>query len=78
MDKTFNRFDLDRVYISFNNDSGKNSRGNLAAKKAYKKLLKHFDPDQIGVRLPSKNDFGDMNTKEIQLWAKENTSQRQE
>lgn len=72
------RFDLDRVYISFNNDSGKNSRGNLAAKKAYKKLLKHFDPNQVEVKLPSKNDFGDMNTKEIQEWLKENTFQHHE
>ena len=72
------RFDLDKVYISFNNDNGGNSRGNLAAKKAQQKLLKHFDPNQIEIRLPIKNDFGDMNTKEIQLWVKENTSQRQE
>ena len=72
------RFDLNKVYISFNNDSNKNSRGNLAAKKAHNKLLKHFDPNQVEVKLPTKNDFGDMNTKEIQLWVKENISQHHE
>lgn len=71
------RFDLNRVYVSFNNDSDKNSRGNFAAKKAKNKLLKHFDSEQVAVKLPTKNDFGDMDTKEIQLWVKENISQRQ-
>jgi DNA primase len=70
------RFDLNKVYISFNNDSGKNNRGNLAAEKAKNKLLKHFDPNQIEVRLPTKNDFGDMNTKEIKTWVEENIYQR--
>ena len=69
------RFDLDKIYISFNNDSNKNSRGNFAAKKVEQKLLKHFDPNQIEVKLPTKNDFGDMDTKEIQSWVKKNTSQ---
>ena len=72
------RFDLNKVYISFNNDSDKNSRGNLAAKKAQQKLLKHFDPNQVEVKLPTKNDFGDMDTKEIQTWVKQNTYQRHE
>ena len=72
------RFDLDKIYVSFNNDSDNNNRGNLAAKKAQNKLLKHFDPKQVEVKLPTKNDFGDMNKKEIQLWAKENISQHQE
>jgi len=72
------RFDLNKIYISFNNDSDKNSRGNLAAKKAQQKLLRHFDPNQVEVKLPSKNDFGDMNTKEIQTWVKQNTYQRHE
>lgn len=69
------RFDLSKIYISFNNDSNKNSRGNLASKKVKHKLLNHFDPNQVEVKLPTKNDFGDMNTKEIQAWVKENTSQ---
>ena len=70
------RFDLNKIYISFNNDSNNNNRGNFAAKKTEKKLLKHFDPNQVEVKLPTKNDFGDMNTKEIQSWVKENTFQR--
>lgn len=69
------RFDLSKIYISFNNDSNKNSRGNLASKKVKQKLLNHFDPNQVEVKLPTKNDFGDMNTKEIQVWVKQNTSQ---
>lgn len=74
---TLLRFDLDKVYISFNNDSDKNNRGNLAAEKAQKKLLNHFDPNQIEVKLPSKNDFGDMTTQEIKEWVKVNIYQRQ-
>lgn len=72
---TLLRFDLSKIYISFNNDSDKNSRGNLAAKKTHKKLLNHFDPNQVEIKLPTKNDFGDMTTEEIKKWAKVNISQ---
>ena len=72
---TLLRFDLDKIYISFNNDSDKNSRGNLAAKKTHKKLLNHFDPNQVEIKLPTKNDFGDMTTEEIKKWAKVNIYQ---
>ena len=61
-------FDPNQVILSFNNDSSKNSAGNEAAEKAKKKLLKYFDPHQVRVCLPSKNDFGDMNKEEISEW----------
>ena len=48
----------------------------MAAEKAKKKLLNHFDPNQIEVKLPVKNDFGDMTREEIKTWLKQNTSQR--
>ncbi len=72
---TLLRFDLGKIYVSFNNDSKKNSRGNMAAEKVKNKLLNHFDPSQIEVKLPSKNDFGDMTKQEIKTWLKQNTSQ---
>ena len=72
---TLLRFDLNKIYVSFNNDSQKNSRGNLAAKKALGKLSNHFDSNQIEIKLPTKNDFGDMNKQEIITWLNQNTSQ---
>lgn len=68
---TFIRFDLSQVIISFNNDSEDNSAGNKAATKAESKLLKHFDPQQIKVILPTHNDFGEMSREEILIWAKQ-------
>ena len=59
----------EKIIISFNNDEQNNSAGNLAAQKARKKLLKFFDPEQIKIQLPSKNDFGEMSKKEINEWA---------
>lgn len=67
----FIRFDLDEVIISFNNDSENNSAGNKAAKKAETKLLKHFDPHQIKVILPTHDDFGEMSREEILDWARQ-------
>ena len=61
--------DTQKIIISFNNDEQNNSAGNLAAQKARKKLLKFFDPEQIKIQLPSKNDFGEMSKKEINEWA---------
>ena len=62
------KLDPDKIFISFNNDSENNSAGNKAALVSKKKLLSHFDPDQIKITLPDKNDFGDMNTEEIKRW----------
>tara|TARA_A200000159_G_scaffold164665_1_gene195373 strand:- start:477 stop:1535 length:1059 start_codon:yes stop_codon:yes gene_type:complete len=63
------RFNVDKVYLSFNNDSGKdNNRGMNACVKSYLKLLNFFDKDSIKICLPIKNDFGDMNGSDFSKW----------
>jgi hypothetical protein len=62
------REDPNKITISFNNDESKNNAGNIASEKAYKKLLKYFDRRQLQIKLPTKNDFGEMNTEEILKW----------
>ena len=62
------RLDLNKIYISLNNDEDKNNAGNNAAKKLNTKLLKFFDKNQVTVALPTKNDFGVMNQQEISQW----------
>jgi DNA primase len=66
----FIKLNLKKMIVSFNNDSGNNNVGNLAADKAKNKLLKYFDKRQVSVNLPQKNDFGDMSVEEILLWKK--------
>ena len=51
------KVDPDKIFISFNNDSENNNAGNKAALVSKKKLLNHFDPDQIRIFLPEKNDL---------------------
>ena len=62
------RLDPNKIVISLNNDDNKNSAGNLASSKAHKRLSNHFDLNQIQTHLPSKNDFGEMNSSEIREW----------
>jgi DNA primase len=62
------KLDVRKVFISFNNDGAEHSAGNRAAREAAEKLYLHFDPNQIEVALPSKNDFGDMTEAEIKQW----------
>lgn len=62
------KLDPNKIYISFNNDELNNSAGNKAADKARKKLVKYFNPQQVGIRLPSKKDFGEMTKEEILQW----------
>ena len=62
--------DPDKIYLSFNNDSYGNYAGNRAAKKALNKLSVFFDPEDIEIKLPSKNDFGEMTKEEILKWVK--------
>ena len=62
------RLDPKSITIAFNNDKDKTRAGNIACEKAQKKLRRHFDESQISIRLPSKNDFGEMNRKEIAEW----------
>ncbi|HBY68515.1 MAG TPA: hypothetical protein DEG69_12665, partial [Flavobacteriaceae bacterium] len=64
------RIDPSSVTIAFNNDEDKTKAGNVACQKVYKKLCNHFDKSQISIKLPSKNDFGDMNKEEISTWQK--------
>ena len=63
------RIDPDKIYISLNNDASNNSAGNIAARKVEKKLLKYFNRDQVVVKLPDANDFGEMSTSNINKWA---------
>ena len=62
--------DPEYIIIAFNNDEHNNYVGNRASEKAKVRLLKYFDEGQIEIRLPSKNDFGDMTIKEINEWVK--------
>jgi len=61
--------DVDKITISFNNDANNNNRGNIAAEKAKRRLLKYFDPNQVEIRLPSGyNDFGEMPINKIKTF----------
>ena len=62
------RTDPNKITISLNNDESKNNAGNIAAEKAYKKLSKYFDRRQLEIKLPTKNDFGEMSVEEITKW----------
>lgn len=64
------RLDVKTIRICFNDDSESNSAGNAACKKAYAKLNKFFDRNQLSINLPSKNDFGEMTEEEILQWKK--------
>ena len=64
------KLDPEKIYIAFNNDSDNNSAGNKAANKVMKKLSLYFDPHQVRVALPDKNDFGDMTREEVLEWGK--------
>lgn len=62
------KMDLNKMLLSFNNDSKGNFAGNVAAEKAQKKLIKYFNPDQVRVHLPTRKDFGEMAKEEILKW----------
>lgn len=62
------KLNLNNITISFNNDSNKNNAGNFAAEKIYKKLKRYFDINQLEIKLPTRKDFGEMTSKEIQEW----------
>lgn len=67
----FLRMDVDKIIISFNNDENNNNRGNIAAHKTQKRLLKYFDSNQIEIKLPFEyNDFGEMPTNKIKTFFK--------
>ena len=57
------------IIISLNNDQGnKENRGLNSSIKNYLKLLQFFDAEKLTICLPTKNDFGDMDEKEYNLW----------
>jgi hypothetical protein len=65
--------DPEKIIISFNDDyrNGKSSgSGNFAAKNFQKNLLSFFNKEQIEIKFPTKNDFGEMTVEEIKEWKK--------
>lgn len=62
------KIDIQNIVIAFNNDADNNFIGNKAAVDASIELNKYFDPGQIKICLPSRNDFGEMSKEEIYLW----------
>jgi len=66
------KIDPKKIFVSFNDDSDNNRAGNKGVEAAAKKLKSHFDPDQIQVAFPTKNDFGDMTHEEILEWKETN------
>ena len=66
---------LDKIIISFNNDYDKDhNRGLDAAIKSYLKLLNFFSKDNLLICLPTKNDFGEMESKDFNSWEKKLSS----
>jgi hypothetical protein len=65
------RFSFKKIILSFNNDSSsEENRGMNAAIKNYLKLLNYFDPQDIKICLPTKNDFGEMGAEDFKKWKK--------
>ena len=63
------KVDPDKIFVCLNNDSNSSNAGNFASEKISSKLRKYFDSSQIKIKLPSKNDFGEMSKSEITDWA---------
>jgi 5S rRNA maturation endonuclease (ribonuclease M5) len=66
--KAILRLDPKSIIIATNNDV--NQAGQKAAQKISKKLDEFFDPEQIKICHPSKNDFGEQSVEENLLWYK--------
>jgi hypothetical protein len=66
--KAILRLDPKRIIIATNNDI--NQAGQKAAQKMFKKLGEFFDPEQIIISHPIKNDFGEQSFEENLLWYK--------
>jgi hypothetical protein len=63
------QFNFKKVVISFNNDSDKSeNRGMDASIKNYLKLLSYYDPSNVKICLPTKNDFGEMELEDFEKW----------
>lgn len=69
------RQNVQSIIIATNNDEkAVKNWGMDAASKIHKTLLKYFDGSKIEIRLPLKNDFGEMSKEEIRLWAGEKSA----
>lgn len=66
------QYDMERVFLGFNNDADNELAGNLAAEDAQESLLKFFDPKQIIMALPESKDFGEMTAEQIKAWKSKN------
>jgi len=64
--KAILRLDPKKIIIATNNDV--NQAGQKAAQKMSKKLAEFFDPQQIIISHPTKNDFGEQSTEENLHW----------
>ena len=63
----------EKIIISTNNDYNKGAnRGLEAAIKAFLKLIKYFDIDKVDIKIPPKNDFGEMQEQgvDFSVWSK--------
>lgn len=54
------KLDCNKIYISTNNDDGGSGAGNSAAVEIQRKLLKHFDREQVIIKIPKAKDFNKM------------------
>jgi len=62
------KIDVQKIYISLNDDSKNNSAGNIGANKTKARLKRYFDEKQLIIKFPLKKDFGEMSSQEIQEW----------
>jgi len=62
------KIDVQKIYISLNDDSHKNKAGNIGAEKIKSRLKRYFDEKQLTIKLPFKKDFGEMSSEQIQEW----------
>ena len=63
------QIDVQKIYISLNDDSKNNIAGNIGANKAKARLKRYFDEKQLIIKFPFKKDFGEMTPEEIKLWS---------
>jgi len=63
------KIDVQKIYISLNDDSKNNSAGNIGANKTKARLKRYFDEKQLIIKFPFKKDFGEMTAEEIKLWS---------
>lgn len=61
-----------KIIVSLNKDGEeKNFIGEKAGENIRKKLVKFFDEKKVVIKLPTKNDFGDMTNEETIKWYQE-------